>query len=338
MKLSVFFKCTVAATAFVPMCGLTAAAETEFTFTPRVWNFTDNSTQLTASQETNLALTRELLENSPLTADGSTIENLTVGLGNNAKSVNINLIGASFSVSNSNLQNWQFTATALYGEDTNTGATAQNVGFDVVSPLGFTQSSLSATNGTASVETKRTDIELTSQRRLESNPQFSLLGGLRYEKQDVRISGDNTITLASVISGFGSISMDRAVASTELTIDKVSLRAGAAAYVPVTDQQRAYLSVQGFAAREAADVGVTRTSFPDSGAPDTVVQATSDNTTWSIGPDISVGYIFALSDSTALDIRYRGMFSFPVDDDLGIAQFDDPRSQHGINIGLSIGF
>ena len=55
----------------------------------------------------------------------------------------------------------------------------------------------------------------------------------------------------------------------------------------------------------------------------------------SIGPDISVGYMYRLSDRFGFDVRYRATIYFPIAGDF---EFKDSRVNHGVGVGFTTWF
>ena len=167
------------------------------------------------------------------------------------------------------------------------------------------------------------------------------MAGLRYERLKERVSittqttgSSNAINLINAQGGSGIVSYallnDTAVGSYSTTSAIYSARIGAAAYIPLGATQRIYVNGLAHINYAPRNNIVLTQVFQSSGAPQVVNSNVSSETT--IGPDISVGYIRQLGSRASIDIRYRGLFYFPVS---GARSFDDPRVNHGVSIGVS---
>jgi hypothetical protein len=52
----------------------------------------------------------------------------------------------------------------------------------------------------------------------------------------------------------------------------------------------------------------------------------------TVGPDISVGYMYRVSDRFGVDLRYRATVYFTVS---GPSDFKDSRVNHGVGLGFT---
>jgi len=63
----------------------------------------------------------------------------------------------------------------------------------------------------------------------------------------------------------------------------------------------------------------------------TIRSAIYDSET-TVGPDISVGYMYRVSDRFGVDVRYRATIYFTVS---GPSDFKDSRVNHGVGLGFT---
>ena len=106
-----------------------------------------------------------------------------------------------------------------------------------------------------------------------------------------------------------------------------SMRFGAAAYAAVGEKHLFYVN------------GLLQLSYnPDAdyhtfSGGSTATQSIPGETT--LGPDISVGYMYRISDRFGVDVRYRGTVYFTVS---GPSNFKDSRVNHGPSLGFTTWF
>jgi hypothetical protein len=199
---------------------------------------------------------------------------------------------------------------------------------------------------------QRADFEFTVAHRL--NETYSLLWGGRWEHVDftydsVEVHTDSRNYWDLTMEYVYGDDVDGAPDAPELQpedrirnrtftnvneekYDVYSLRFGAAAYSRISDNQILYVNGLISVGQEVLEGDAS--TFNIDGEETTVeIPFTLGET--SVGPDISVGYLYKLGDRAALDLRYRGAFNFTVD---GETSFEDPRVNHGLNIGLTVWF
>ncbi|MEO1221573.1 MAG: hypothetical protein AAFY42_09540, partial [Pseudomonadota bacterium] len=118
----------------------------------------------------------------------------------------------------------------------------------------------------------------------------------------------------------------------EAALVTASARAGATLFAPFGDNAVAFANGMFHASYQPAYTAriITR---PVSFAADDVNSDFENPDEISIGPDIAVGAQFILSNSLALDVRYRAVLFFPISGD---QSFSDARVNHGLNLGLSL--
>ncbi|MBX3561322.1 MAG: hypothetical protein KF780_05860 [Sphingomonas sp.] len=325
--------------ALATMFGAVGAQAAEISITPRFGLYFDNTEQrqsgfggIETTADTDLADLDELIRILDPTAPGFT---LTPGEGAGASTqVLFPLFGASVTIGG---ERTQVTFTGLYGKATGTirTITTQTLTLEA---FGFEATDQLVTATTGNSRYKRLDLELTAQHRL--NETFALIGGVRYERVTGRGTFTGTTTSSSNISNLISLAagdgdIDIGIGSQAQTFintsesETYSIRAGAAAFVPVSRSVLTYVNGLVHLSHSPASGGTTILTTPD-GQVSTAESRIGGET--AFGPDISVGMLLRMSDNVALDLRYRGIFYFPIS---GPRSLDDPRVNHGLNIGLT---
>ncbi|MBX3561051.1 MAG: hypothetical protein KF780_04470 [Sphingomonas sp.] len=256
--------------------------------------------------------------------------------GGSARQIVFPMFGGAISVGG---QRTQFTFTALYGEAESRSR--------IVVPLtlsldagGFTATDLLTSVSEGNASYRRLDLELTAQHRLDER--FALIGGVRYERvrggatlDSASTSSNNIANLTALLSGAGPVDLGLSQGAERLDLrsgsETWSLRAGAAAFVPFARRQLAYVNGMIHASHTPPRRGAAvLTDLAGGGALDLSADLAAETAT---GPDISVGILTRLGDRLALDVRYRGIFYFPLS---GVRSFSDPRVNHGLNLGLTV--
>lgn len=255
--------------------------------------------------------------------------------GGSARQIVFPMFGGSVSVGG---QRTQFTFTALYGEAETRSRIVVPLTLELAAG-GFTATDLLNSVAVGTTDYRRLDLELTAQHRLDER--FALIGGLRYERlrgnavlDATSTSSNNIGNLASLLSGTGPVDLGLSQGTERLDLrsgsETWSLRAGAAAFAPFARRQLAYvngmLHISHTPSRRADAV---LTDLAGGGTLDLSADVDAET---AIGPDISVGMLTRFSDRVAFDIRYRGIFYFPLS---GVRGFSDPRVNHGLNLGLT---
>lgn len=255
--------------------------------------------------------------------------------GGSARQIVFPMFGGSISLGG---QRTQLTFTALYGKAETRSRIVVPLTLELAAG-GFTATDLlnSVANGTT--DYRRLDLELTAQHRLDER--FALIGGLRYERlrgsavlDATSTSSNNIGNLVALLSGAGPVDLGLSQGSERLDLrsgsETWSLRAGAAAFAPFARRQLAYVNgMIHISHTPARGADAVLTDLAGGGTLDLSTDVDSEA---AIGPDISVGMLTRFSDRVALDIRYRGIFYFPLS---GVRGFDDPRVNHGLNLGLT---
>lgn len=255
--------------------------------------------------------------------------------GGSARQIVFPMFGGSVSVGG---QRTQVTFTALYGEAESRSRVVVPLTL-ALSADGFTATDLLSTVASGTAGYKRLDLELTVQHRLDER--FALIGGARYERVRSRgeldattTSSTNIANLVALLSGAdpGDLGLSQGDQRLDLAASSAtwSLRAGAGAFVPFAPRQLLY--VNGMIHVSHAPSLTARAVLTDLASGGTLDLSAARESETSIGPDISVGVLARFSERVALDIRYRGIFYFPLS---GVRGFDDPRVNHGLNLGLT---
>ena len=330
--------------AMLGMVAVSAApAQADFSVSPRFFLYFDNASQRQSGFEAlnGLATEQDAVESARLSDFFGTPVTVTT---DNITSASINnqvvypLFGGAVTMDLNHDKRTQVTLSALYGKSNSRFRTLQNTN-QTVTALGFASSDILAMKMEGPVKTKRLDLELTFQHRL--NERFALLGGLRYEHLrskgsfDVDFtSSNNGSNLFQLLFGEGDIEFGLSNSQGRSTVkssDNVySARFGGAAFAPIGKRNMVYVNGLLHITHTADAKGKTRFVVPDLDFDSSDDITVAGETT--MGPDIAVGYQHRFTDSIGIDVRYRGIFYFPVS---GTKSFDDPRVNHGLNVGLT---
>jgi len=233
----------------------------------------------------------------------------------------ITMYGGSLSVRSTEfLPDTTFTITGLYGEDDENRV---NLGGAINDTSGG-GTEVVFTENRNKQDLERFDFEFTAQTRF--NDYASWMVGGRWER--VRVDFDsrnqsgagqsvNPVTPGNPQPGFVRVGQGKS--DGESGYDIFSGRIGLAGSVPLTKSRKhlLYSNVLFFLGRQIQkNKGVTQIY----------------ESRWLGGPDLAVGYIFALTPSISFDLRYRALFFYPFS---GSSDFDSPEVTHGLNIGLN---
>ena len=317
---------------------LAAPAQAGISITPRFSLYFDNTEQRQSDLGEASNTEEELAEtNAQLREIFGPTANLSAEPSQSAIAAN-QLVFPMFGLSvTAGGQSTQFTLTGMYGKSNADGLVVETSTqrFEV---LDFAAEDIVTTTSQGELEYKRYDVEATVQHRL--NETFSVLGGVRYERVegsgefDVVSTGSTNIQ--NLVSTLVGEPIDFELARQQLrgairgTSETYSLRAGAAAYVPVTGRLLTYVNgLLHVSHTPAGEAIVSATDLSDGSTFEGPVEDTAET---AVGPDLSVGLLYRFSDSVALDLRYRGIFYFPAGGDRSI---DDPRVNHGLNVGVT---
>ena len=235
------------------------------------------------------------------------------------------------------------TFAAMYGEgqgslsETNAVSRRLTVGTLDITDVG-------TFNAIGELDTKRYDVELTWQRRTSET--FALFAGARYERLDTTGNIDLRSVLTNnidqvlreaeaIVGGNGPPVQPpappvRGMAIQDSTLETFSIRAGATASVPFSENGVAFFNGMLHLSHQPDSSLATQFLFQDGSVRDTRSESVLGET--SFGPDFAVGAQFMLAPNIALDMRYRAILFFPIS---GAQSFSDARVNHGVNVGLS---
>lgn len=262
----------------------------------------------------------------------------------NATSSSINnqvvypMIGGAITFGLDNENRTSLSVSLLYGEANSKFRSINSFDRTVTVDDTFVAEDIFVQTAEGKAKQKRWDLELTLQHRL--NERFALLGGLRYERNSSRGKfvtqtqiSENAINLLNALFGEGDFSfgIDNSVGELNVDVDDdiYSARFGGAAFVPIGQRSQVYVNGLLHVTYFPGANGKSRFTVPDVLDDEYEIDIPSETL---IGPDIAVGYLHRLSDKVGLDLRYRGIFYFPIS---GNKKFNDPRVNHGINAGLT---
>jgi hypothetical protein len=339
-------KFALRASALAVAACLAAPAQADFSISPRFFLYFDNSNQRSSgfAEATNVAGQADAdLSDQLSDFYGTPIDVETHGItsaGINNQDV-YRLFGGAFTAGLDPENRTQLTFSALYGVANSDIRAVQTFEQDI-SVLGLTAHDLITQHMEGRNKTKRLDLELTAQHRL--NERFALIGGIRYEHLDGKASGDyrwisssNALNVFSVLFGDSSLLIDLQDAegtfTTKAKSNIFSARAGAAAFVNIDQRNLVYLNGLAHVTYEPDIKSKFHLLIPDEGIDQNETIKNEGET--AIGPDITVGYTHKFTDTIGIDVRYRAIVYFPIS---GPRSFDDPRVNHGINAGLTFNF
>lgn len=334
------------ASALVLAVSSATSAQADFTFSPRFFLYFDNASQRQSGFDEIAGLaddetaeqSEELSEFFGTPVDVS-VDDVTSASINNQ--IVYPLFGAAFTADLDQARRTQVTVSAFYGKANSRLRSLQNVR-QTVSVMGFEAEDILAFSMDGKARTKRLDLEATVQHRL--NERFALLGGLRYERLRSKgkfdfnfTSSSNASNLFGLLFGAGDIDIGLSDSNGTMTVgvndNLYSARVGGAAFAPIGQRNMVYVNGLVHLTHQAGTSGKSRLVVPDLDSDET--NSIDIDSETSIGPDISVGYQHRLTETIGLDVRYRGIFYFPIS---GTKDFDDPRVNHGINAGLTFSF
>jgi hypothetical protein len=243
----------------------------------------------------------------------------------------------------------QLALTALYGE---TDAELNEITTQYFRYSAFNSSAIDSIELATSAEgrLKRLDLEITMQHRLNEN--FSLIGGVRAERTEARFDFSTTSFASANLYNLFAYNLTLIYLQNNLPVPPNLLptytlnpaattgtqtqttwiysgRFGAAAYAPVGEKHLFYVNglVHVSHTPQANSTQVFSNGFTSR------TRGFADETT--IGPDISVGYMYRFTDRFGVDLRYRAAVYFPVSGDF---DFEDARVNHGASIGFTTWF
>lgn len=320
-------------------------AQADFTFSPRFFLYFDNATQRQSGFDELSSLTEQADAEAAaeLTDFFGTPIGITTDQVNSAgisNQVVYPLFGGAIGYNFGQDNRTNITFSALYGKSNTKFKTLQTFR-QTVTAEGFEAQDITTQVMQGDGKISRYDFELSLQHRL--NERFALLGGLRYEHFRSKgnfdfesTSSNNASNLFELLFGEGDISLglnnSEGTMSVKNNDNLYSARFGGAAFAPIGKRNMVYVNGLLHISHQASTTGKSRFVVPELEIDETNTIKIASET--SIGPDIAVGYQHRFSDKVGFDVRYRGIFYFPVS---GNRDFDDPRVNHGLNIGLTFG-
>lgn len=241
----------------------------------------------------------------------------------------------------------QIALTALYGSTKVRGEYVETLEVYNYSILGTRILDSFASETAYDTDYERVDLEATFQRRL--NETFSFLGGIRAElskgERDVTTtSSGSTNAINYLATRYNELVLPLGLPPVlpvywipspplrfhqDIDFNRYSVRAGAAAYAPVGDKHLFYVNGMLQVTRQPA------IKFVNVDATTGDVVSGRDAAETLAGPDISVGYMYRISDRFGFDARYRATVYFPI---AGPYEFKDSRVAHGLGIGFTSWF
>ena len=252
--------------------------------------------------------------------------------------VSYRLLGATFSFAWPGHERVQVSLTGQYGTSDVAVSSVLTLGTEFsLGTLRVRDTAAASVRGNTRLQ--RADVEATLQFPL--NETISLMGGLRVEQTGVDSRGTQTFNTSlnvynavAQLNGFPpllNVSSNVSAVSSRATIRLYSLRFGAAGFAPVGDHHLFFIN--GFLhASHTPGVSATRTFAPIATPQNISVDRVRIPGETSIGPDITVGYLYRITDRLAVDFRYRAVIYFPVS---GISNFSDSRVNHGASASFS---
>lgn len=306
----------------------------EVSITPRVAVYFDNLTQRQSATNFNTPGAQQLVDqvNTLARQLGATFSSTPSSNARNSSQLAFPQFGGAVTFGWRDSETTQIALSALYGRTTASDTTIVQQFFNYgLAGVNVQDTLLNTTRRQG--EFSRLDLEATVQHRL--NETFSLIGGLRAERTDSdfdRTSNGglslNFFNLYFNLTGVPPIyqlapAPSRATEGIRSML--YSARFGAAAYAPVGEKHLFY--VNGLVQLSHNPDADYKTTFPDGS---TLRQSLPGETT--LGPDISVGYMYRMSDRYGIDIRYRATVYFTID---GPSAIKDARINHGLSVGFT---
>jgi hypothetical protein len=338
------------------LCCAALPAHAEWSITPRAALYFDNVGQRQSAFNDNTPEHQALLNNINSQLVAANISARQLGLPpatlkvdpidtvQRADQITFPQVGATLTFGWRDSESTQISITALYGK---TSAEALRLSTESYhyNAFGANIVDTDAINSQLQIDVKRLDLEVTLQHRL--NETFSLIGGIRAERtsSDERASTTEltsanfgnfyvyNLNQYAISQGFPapfppivSFEIPPVTATVKFSGVTYSARIGAAAYAPVGEKHLFYVNGLLHASWQARVDGTIHygngTSFRTLALPAET----------SLGPDISVGYMYRFSDRFGVDVRYRAQVYFPVS---GPFSFDDARVNHGVGVGFT---
>jgi hypothetical protein len=325
----------------------TAPALAEISITPRIGVYFDNVTQRQSGIDYNTPASQNLVNTivAAAQASGLTASAEPARNARNSTQLAFPQYGGTVTFDWRGSESTQVALTALYGKTTGDATQVVIQGFNYGAPGLTIRDTLNRTT-LGDGDFSRLDLEATVQHRV--NETFSLVGGLRAERAKSRFDETATVSMTTNVFNFLVDVENQARAQLGLplrpplyfvnqAVDQAveswsswsySARFGGAAYAPIGDRQLFYVN------------GLLQYSYRPK-VTDTIASSTTGTVSARqpsetfLGPDISVGYMYRLSDRFGIDLRYRATVYFPIS---GPNDFKDARVNHGAGLGFTTWF
>lgn len=310
----------------------------DVTISPRFSYYFDNVNQRTSGFDEALRENAEQQSEdfSDTFGPGSSQTFSVESAGAEGNALAIPMYGLSATVGSDDLS---VTLTGMYGKaDSSSSATIASRLVTVLNRVTATDVGVSVAN--SQLDAKRYDFEVSAQKRF--NERFALVGGLRYERvkgvSDTLIVTTLSNNFANLIAAQGGAGIGFEVIPalsflrSEFTSELYGARAGISGFIPFSQSSTVFVNGMIHASHRPA----TKSKDTEVDVEGEVTESTdSEGGETSIGPDFAVGVQIGLKENLAFDARYRAVVYFPVSGDL---DFNDPRVNHGVNVGVSYRF
>jgi len=333
---------------------LAAQAHADISITPRVAYYFDNTSQRQSAINFNTPQEQAILQQvgTLWNAVGGVLTGTQIFSSLNSEQLAFPQYGATITVSFGQNESTQLAFSGLYGRSS--GDTTRNTQLF----LNFTRLGVTVVDEISKAELAhgnftRLDLEATLQHRL--NETFSIIGGMRGERTtesdsfvSQALTSTNFLNLLALQTGLTIADVESLKNSIPLVQRQVgnlsksqwiySARLGAAAYAPVGERHLFYVNGLLQMTRDPGARGSSVTATyqgVNNQYRSTVVFDGRLPSETTLGPDISVGYLFRFNDRFAVDMRYRALVYFPIS---GPYNFRDSRVDHGISLGFTSWF
>ena len=317
-------------------------ASADIVFTPRVSYYFDNFNALDSSVSADPSYVKNMIDqlNSQLkSALGPTasiaMANSSIAL--KTQQAAYKLYGAS--IDGRWGQGDRLYATFLTGTANVQAYLLQQATFDTTY-LSSSAQDLSTSSEVTNSSLRRFDVELV----YEHN---DFTAGIRLEREKEHFVGQQVTTMSQNFENLVGASIGaqptfnlaslQGTSQGDITYNVYSARAGASLHTAKIEESKNdfSLSAQLQVSYSPAAYGHGELAAAGQASVPLVIQGTTDSS-WSAGPDVSVGYTYRFAHSAALDLRYRAIVYFPIHGELsGTQKSSDPRVNQGLNVGIS---
>jgi hypothetical protein len=326
---------TAATGLFAMLAVVALPARAEVSFTLRTAEYFDNTIQRQSAVNFNTPAAAAQVANVAALARqlGATLVTEPAVNARNSTQIAFPQFGGTLTFGWRGSDSTLIALTGLYGHSTGSATQLVQEYFDYTL-AGVTVRDVLETRNIGKGDFTRLDLEASMQHRL--NETFSLIAGVRAERTTsdlndtiTNVLSTNFFNLVEQLAGLPPIVLTSSppdIARETYSTWTYSARVGAAAYATVGERHVFYVN------------GLLQLSYaPD--YPHSFVSSTTGTARYDklrgetdMGPDISVGYMYRMSDRFGIDLRYRATVYFPVS---GASNFKDARVNHGVNLGFT---